>query len=69
MKRYKGIKIVLIAVAAALAVAMAGAWFLFGTQFTAADTIEKPSRHTFPTVSRSPIPPPPGAITAAPRCR
>lgn len=41
MKKHKGIKIALIVVAALLVVLLAVAWSMFGTQFTAANTIEK----------------------------
>lgn len=41
MKKHKGIKIALIAMAALLVVLLAGAWSMFGTQLTAANTIEK----------------------------
>lgn len=37
----KAIKIVLLAVAAVLVVVLVGAWSMFGTQLTAANTIEK----------------------------
>lgn len=41
MKKHKGIKIALIAVAALLVVLLVGAWSMFGTQLTAAGTIQK----------------------------
>lgn len=41
MKKYKGIKIALIVVAALLVVLLAGAWSMFGTQLMAANTIQK----------------------------
>lgn len=41
MKKHKGIKIALITLAVALVTAAIGGWRMFGTQFTAANTIEK----------------------------
>lgn len=41
MKRYKGIKIALIALVAVLVTTLIGGWVMFGTQLTAANTIEK----------------------------
>ena len=41
MKKHKGLKIALIAVAAVLVVVLAAAWSMFGTQLTAANTIQK----------------------------
>ena len=41
MKKHKGIKITLIVVVALLVVVLLGAWSMFGTQLTAANTIEK----------------------------
>lgn len=41
MKKHKGIKITLIVVVALLVVVLLGAWSMFGTQLTAANSIEK----------------------------
>lgn len=41
MKKHKGIKIALIALAAVLVTVLIGGWCMFGTQLTAANTIEK----------------------------
>ncbi len=41
MKKHRGLKITLIAVAAVLVLVLAGAWSMFGTQLTAANTIQK----------------------------
>ncbi len=41
MKRHKGIKIALIVLVVALVTALIGGWSMFGTQLTAANTIEK----------------------------
>ena len=41
MKKHKGIKIALIALAAVLVTVLAGGWCMFGTQLTAANTIEQ----------------------------
>lgn len=41
MKRYKGIKIALIALVAVLVTTLIGGWVMFGTQLTVANTIEK----------------------------
>lgn len=41
MKKHKGIKIALIVAAALLVTVAVGAWSMFGTQLTAANSIEK----------------------------
>ena len=41
MKKHRGLKIALIAVAVVLAAALIGGWALFGTQLIAANTIQR----------------------------
>ena len=55
--------IALLVIAAVLIAALAGAWTMFGTQLTAAMTIEKP------TAFGSRTPPPPSETMAAPPSR